>query len=539
MLPIALAAGDVYQAFMDRRSFLTRVAGATGANFVPTSSINRPLSTGLDPYVPSGSEPWNSDLIRIGHLLRRTTMLPTWANMAALSALTPSDAVDLLLNTPSTPARPAVADSLTTNTNGLDTVLIGQLEAKWAADAATLRTWFAGVMRDAGTTIAEKMTMFWSGHFTTQFVADQSYVVAPLLYRQNDHFRQHGLEKFNDLAMSMTLDGGMLDYLGGNQNSVGVPNENYARELMELFTIGLGQYTEGDVKNAARILTGWRIAQYSNEPAPNQIFNTYFLPDQHDIGQKELLGVSFPARDATTNTEYIVRQEEVQKLIDTLFSVRASAAALFISTKLYQFFVYSNPSSSDMLVVQAMADLLVQNNFSIKPVMSALLKSAHFFDNANIGAQIKTPAEFSVGFARQIAPKLNIDTTMVSLGQTLFNPPNVSGWPGWHDWITTTTYPVRANVATAAIAALDDATVTAFIMQFPNYTEAQKLITNVAALLLPRALSAQRSTDLLNKLTGNAPSYEWPTILQSPSTAASNMRQVLTTISELPDFQLC
>jgi uncharacterized protein (DUF1800 family) len=524
---------------MDRRAFLTRVVGSSGASYVPTTSINRPLSTGLEPYVPLAAEPWNTDLIRIGHLLRRTTMMPAWADMVTVSGMTPSAAVDLLLNSPSAPAKPAVADSVTTNQDGLDTVLIGQLQASWASDAAKLRTWFAGVMRDAGLTIAEKMTMFWSGHFTTQFVADQSYVVAPLLYRQNDHFRQHGLEKFNDLAMSMTLDGAMLDYLGGNLNSAGAPNENYARELMELFTIGLGEYTEGDVKNAAKILTGWRIAQYSNAPSPNGIFNTYFLPDQHDVGQKEVLGVSFAARDATTNTEFVVRHDEVQKLIDTLFSVRAAQAALFISTKIYRFFVYSNPAISDMAVIQAMADLLVLNNFAIKPVMSALLKSAHFFDNANIGAQIKTPAEFTVGLARQVAPKLVIDGILIGLGQTLFNPPNVSGWPGWHDWITTTTYPIRADAATTAIAALDDTTVTAFINQFPNYTDAQKLIANVAALLLPRALSAQRATDLLNKLTGNAPAYEWPTILQSPATAASNMRQVLTTISELPDFQLC
>ncbi len=524
---------------MDRRAFLTRITGTSGTQYVPTTSVDRPLSTGLEPYVPLASEPWNTDLVRIGHLLRRTTMMPVWADMVTLSASTPSDAVDLLLNTPSTPTRPAVADNVTTNTDGLDTTLIGQLHAQWESDAAKLRTWFANVLRDAGATIVEKMTLFWSGHFTSQFVAEESYVIAPLLYRQNDHFRQHGLEKFNDLAMNMTLDGGMLAYLGGNLNSVGAPNENYGRELMELFTIGLGQYTEGDVQNAARVLTGWRIAQYSNTPSPNGIFNSYFLPDQHDVGQKSVLGVSFPARDATTNTEYLVRREEIQKLIDTLFTVRAQAAATFICTKLYKFFVYSNPLVPDMSVIQAMAALLIQNNFTIKPVMSALLKSAHFFDNANIGAQIKTPAEFAIGLARQIAPTLVIDSTMESIDQTLFNPPNVSGWPGWHDWVTTTTYPLRSNAATTAIEGLDDATVTAFIKQFPNYTDAQKLVTQVAALLLPRALSTERATDLLNKLTANAPASQWPAILQSPSTAASNMRQMLSLISDLPDFQLC
>lgn len=525
---------------MDRRSFLTAVTGVSGTQFVPTTSINRPLSTGLDPYVPSSTEPWSTDWTRIGHLLRRTTMMPVWADMVALSKLTtPGDAVDLLLNTASTPAKPAVADSVTTNTDGLDTVLIGQLQAQWTADAAKLRAWWEGIMVAAGTTIAEKLTLFWSGHFTTQFVADDTYVVAPLLYRQNDHFRQHGLERFDDLAMSMTLDGAMLDFLGGNLNSVGKPNENYGRELMELFTLGLGQYTEGDVQNAARVLTGWRIAQYSNTPSPNGIFNSYFLPDQHDVGQKEVLGVSFAARDASTNTEYIVRQEEIRKLIDTIFSVRSAAAAKFICTKLYKFFVYSNPADTDMTVVQAMADLLIQSNWEIKPVLRALLASAHFFDNANIGAQIKTPAEFTVGIARQLAPTFAIDAQMTLMGQTLFNPPNVSGWPGWHDWITTTTYPVRSSAAINAITAMSDNDVMAFIQQFPNSTDGAKLITQVAALLLPRPLSTQRASDLQNKLTGNAPLYEWPTILQSSASAASNMRQVLTTISELPDFQLC
>ena len=365
--------------------------------------------------------------------------MPRWSEIDQIAQMSPSEAVDLLLSTPSEPAPPTIADSETESLDGLDTVSQNMLRNKWEADAGVLRKWMVETMTNSPLSIAEKMTLFWSGHFTTEFEVDLDYVVAPLLYRQNKLLRENGLKNFRDLVFYVTLDGAMLVYLGGNLNNAGRPNENYARELLELFTTGLGWYTEGDVQNAARILTGWRIAMFTDKPKPNGPFAAYFLPSAHDINGKQFLGVPFPARDITTNTEFIVRRDEVKKLVDTIFEVRPQAVAKFISRKIYNFFVYANPAQNDESVIDAMAELFIASEFEIKPVMSALLKSQHFFDNANIGAQIKTPAELTVGFSRQLTPPVNPHAKMPALGQVLFDPPNVTGRPGYHDWVTTST----------------------------------------------------------------------------------------------------
>jgi hypothetical protein len=252
------------------------------------------------------------------------------------------------------------------------------------------------------------------------------------------------------------------------------------------------------------------------------------------------MNTSFPARDGSTNTEYLVRKEEIQKLIDVLFVERELAIAKFLCRKLYRFFVYSDPASTDETIVAAMADLLVQNKFEVKPVLATLLKSAHFFDTANIGAQIKTPAEYTIGIARQLWPAVTIDGTMSQLGQELFEPPNVSGWPGYHDWITTNTYPIRGTVAQNAINALDDTAAIAFISQFTTPSDVHILVKEIAQLLMPRPLSTSREANFVQKLTAGAPDYEWPGILSnSPATAARNLRDLLTLIVSMPDFELC
>jgi uncharacterized protein (DUF1800 family) len=525
---------------MDRRAFLRGWIRPSNTALQATASQQasvRPLATGLEPYAPDATQPW--DTYRAAHLLRRAMFMPKWSEIAQIAMMTPSEAVDLLLNTPSTPEPPSIVDSETESLDGLDTQSQNIVRSRWSSDAAALRKWMVEVMTDSPLSIYEKMTLFWSGHFTTEFVADQDYVVAPLLYRQNKLIRENGLKNLKDLVLNITLDGAMLTYLGGNLNSAGKPNENYARELLELFTTGLGWYTEGDVQNAARILTGWRIATFYDKPKPNGAFTTYFIPAAHDTNGKQFLGESFPARDVSTNTEFIVRRDEVKKLVDTIFERRAEAVAKFISRKIYLFFVYSNPSQSDQGVIQAMADLMIKSDFEIKPVVAALLKSQHFFDNANIGAQIKTPAELTIGFCRQLVSPTKPVDKMAPLGQELFDPPNVSGWPGYHDWVTTSTFPRRSELAQEVVSLLDDTLTIAFIKQFPEYTNASKLIDSVALLLLPRKLSTARKAALMDTLLGGSPDYEWQNILSgSPSTAVRHMKDVISRITELPDFQL-
>jgi uncharacterized protein (DUF1800 family) len=472
-------------------------------------------------------------------------MMPIWKDIDTISKLSPSDAVDLLFTTPSNPTPPSIAGKVTHSLNGLDTQKTSAQKAEWVGDDATLKAWYANVLLNSPLSITEKMVMFWSGHFTSQFDASDSYVVAPLLYNQNVLFRNNAVGNFHDLTFGVTLDGGMLVYLGGILNTKSKANENYARELMELFTMGFGSgYTEGDVQEAARILTGWRVAQFTDQEDPNGFLNAYFSPNDHDTGSKQYLGVTFSAIDQNSNTEFLVKKNEIQKLVDTIFKQYPQTVARFICTKIYKFFIYSDPAvvsdPNATAVINAMADLLIQNNFTIEPVMRTLLKSAHFFDNMNIGCQIKTPAEYIIGIARQLGYSVNMADNMTTILQELFNPPNVSGWTGWHDWITTNTYPVRSTIAANAISGMSQQNVIDFINQFPAPTDANKLITALGALMLPRKLATTRHDDLVSRLVAGGKDYEWPSILSStPSDAARNMRDVLTTITDLPDYQLC
>ena len=494
--------------------------------------------TGLEPYVPSDTEPW--DAVRAGHLLRRTTFLPTWSDISTLLGLTPGEAVDLLMSAESTPDPPDMADNVTESLEGLDVTFQNIVRGQWRRDHGSLQRWYAEVMRDAPLSIREKMVGFFSDHFATEFVVDLEFTIAPLLYRQNEMFRQRALGNYADMVTALTLDSAMLVYLGGNLNVRGKPNENYARELLELFTTGLGHYTEGDIQEAARILTGWKVAQFSDQAAPNGIFNPYFIPNDHDTDAKQFFGTSFPARDTDSNTEFLVRRDEITRLVDTIFERRPDAIAQFMCEKLYRFFVYSNPSGDDFGVIDEMAQIFIDNDFTIEPVLSTLFKSAHFFDNLNLGAQLKTPAEYVVGLARQIGEPDGMVGTMNELEMVLFDPPNVSGWSGYRDWVTTNTYPIRSEAAASVVTGLSDNETIAIIESFPEYDDVHVLVRNVAALLLPRHMSEGRTTGLEGILLQGSPDYEWSNILSdSPATAALRFRDMLQRITELPDFQLC
>jgi uncharacterized protein (DUF1800 family) len=367
-----------------------------------------------------------------------------------------------------------------------------------------------------------------------------------LLYIQNQLFRANALGNFQDLVKAITLDGAMLVYLGGNLNVASAPNENYARELMELFTCGInGGYTEADVAAAARILTGWQASSFAQEPDPNGIFQSYFTPGLHDTGDKIYLETDFPAIPTGSNTPQNA-QNEIDKLVDTLFTQTGNAIATFICTKIYQFFVYSDTDTSDpteQSVIAAMATIF-QTNWEIQPVISALLKSEHFFDNVNIGCQNKTPAEYVIGLARQLSPSYSIDGNMTNDGEQFFQPPNVSGWPGYHDWLTTSTYPIRTTQqAVAVIQSMTDDAAIAFIKQFPNttYSDVTALSTAIGQLLLPRPLSTARQTNFTYQLLGtNTNDGQWLSVLNGPtSMLAANIRSLLNYIIALPDFELC
>lgn len=508
----------------------------------------RPVARGERMAVAGGLEPYATPLTPDDayHLLRRVTFAPTVALAQQLTGKTANEAVELLLGDGSddAPAPPGDwVDSWTENPANADLPTRFAIEDMWESNFAALQRWWVGLMGSETLPAREKLTLFWSGHFTSEFSYDDYFMPPQLLYRQNQLLRSLRLGGFRELAEEVTLNGAMLAYLGGELNKVGKPNENYARELLELFTTGLGWYTEGDIQEAARVLTGWRIAKFSDEPALNDRYNTYFDAPSHDIDAKQFMGESIAARTPDNNTEFLVRRDEVRELIHIIFRQRTDAAAMFICRKLYHYFVYSKPSAGDEQFIGQLAALFKQEGFAIRPVVAALLKSAHFFDEANRGVQIKTPAENLVGFPRQIGVSSTTESNsmMIAVEQNLMDPPNVAGWEGYRSWISTKTYPLRTQFARTYLQNVSDAALVALARQFADdYTDVYKITTALERYFLPRPVSQARHDNYVKVLLQNAPDYEWPEIiLNNEAGAALRLRALIGAFIKAPDFHLC
>ncbi len=272
----------------------------------------------------------------------------------------------------------------------------------------------------------EKMTLFWHGHFATSYrnVEDSWH-----MYQQNQMLRANALGNVRDLMQGIIRDPAMLKYLNNNQNRKDSPNENLGRELLELFSLGEGNYTERDIKEAARTLTGFTFEDNDFR----------FNKNQHDNGTKQVLGVRGNI-DGNALVSAILKQK---------------ACALFITLKLYRFFVRDIPmdlsaiDSNSRKVILQLAQMLRLNNYELKPVISKLLLSEHFYDAVNIGSKIKSPSELLIGSVRSLRVPVR-DISIVSdamdlMGQSLYMPPSVKGWDGGRSWINTSTMFVRQN----------------------------------------------------------------------------------------------
>jgi uncharacterized protein (DUF1800 family) len=281
--------------------------------------------------------------------------------------------------------------------------------------------WWLVRMRYTSRPLVEKMALFWHGHFATG-VSKVGIRNLALMRQQNDLFRSSGLGGFGDLLLSISQDPAMLIWLDGRQNHRNAPNENYGRELMELFTLGIGNYSEDDVKAAARAFTGWSL-----DRDLHYVFNT----KDHDTGSKTFLG-----QTGAWNGDDIIR-----------ILLTQPAAAQFLARKLVRFFVSDPP---DQGLVDSLAGTLRSSNYDMRTTLRALFKSDAFSGAAAYHALIKSPAEFVVGALRTLnvgTNGLGLPVLMNALGQALFNPPNVAGWPGGVAWIATNTLLARDNFA--------------------------------------------------------------------------------------------
>lgn len=477
------------------------------------------------------------------HLLRRLTFAPTYDTASVLVGKTAAEAIDSLLGNSVLPLEnlPTWINDVTENPKGADIFTQNGIYSRWSSQFANFQSWWINRMINERMTVSEKLTTFWSGHFTSEFAFDDNFIPPQQLFRQYQAFYNDKLGSFKKMVFDITLDGAMLVYLGGSLNIKGKPNENYARELMELFTMGIGQYTEGDIQEAARILTGWKVGLYNDEPALNGYFAPYFSPTLHDTGAKQFLGVTIPARDGDSNTEYLVKTQEIQKLVDILFERRSDAIAKFMARKLYRFFIYSNPNGGDEEFISELGKEFKNNDFEIKPTLKKLLTSELFFAEENRGVQIKTPLEFVVGMGRQLGVSLNDPVGQTrTLEQSLMDPPNVAGWDGYRTWISTKTYPARRKYATDVVNSMNDSQLLSFAKQFPDYKDADKVTTAIELYLLPKEISTGRHINYRDDvLLQKQPVYEWEAMLNAGAPAARGIKALLLALIKAPDFQLC
>ena len=296
------------------------------------------------------------------------------------------------------------------------------------ADRAQLREvrhWWLERMATTARPLEEKMTLFWHGHFATGYRAiEDSWHLAV----QNQLFRAHALGSFKDLTHRIIRDPAMLRYLDNHRNVARRPNENLARELMELFTLGEGNgYSEADIKEAARALTGYHFDD-----------DAFVFRDRlHDHGMKRILGRSgrFDGDD----------------LVDLLFA--QPTAAEFLVLKLYRFFVHDLPGGEiappRRRFLAALAGEFRRSGFDVGSVLATLFRSAHFHHPSNVTARIKSPVELAIGTVRTLGTPLRslraADDALAAMGQDLLEPPSVRGWPGGRTWINTSTLFVRQS----------------------------------------------------------------------------------------------
>ncbi len=268
----------------------------------------------------------------------------------------------------------------------------------------------------------EKMTLFWHGHFATSV----QKVKSPLLmHQQNALFRRQALGNFKALTHEICEDPAMMLYLDTDKNVKGQPNENFARELLELFTLGEGSgYTETDIAEAARAFTGYQLNRFAGKPT--------FVPKKHDHGEKTFMGKSGA-----------FKQDDI---VDVVFGTPRCAE--FMVAKIWEFFAYETPSDE---IVLPLAKQFRESGYEIKPLLRTIFLSEAFNSAEALRTQIKSPVQFIVQMTRELelpkVPPRIAENAMEQLGQVLYNPPNVAGWEGGRSWINTNTLLTRYNIA--------------------------------------------------------------------------------------------
>jgi len=508
----------------------------------------------LEPY----SGPWDKRAAL--HLLRRTIVAPSYDDLESALARSLDDLLDTLLADPGAlPAPPRYvgewmnADLIYWESGRVDVANTFFSE---------LRRWWLMLMVNGGLSLRERMTLFWHNHFANNasLVVDARY-----MYQQNQLFRRHALGNFRELVRGVTLDKAMLEFLNGKGSKRDYTNENYARELQELFTIGIADndgnpnYTQDDVVQAALALTGWDWIGLKGEVMSNFITG-------HDPVDKVVYGEAIKGN--------LEGGPELARLLDIIFAKEESAR--YVIRKLYRFFVYTDTTLTPVMpidqeveekIIAPLAADFRAAEWDIVPVLRRLLRSRHFFDAGFVGGMIKSPVDLFAGLLRamQVGPFQGeraefgahiVQERSMKLGQNLFHPPGVQGWQFHRSWIGTTTLPQRNRdtddllfgTETTIIDRLNPLIsgpinrngsfaldVLAFARQFPSFTDPRQLVADIALHLLGYPPSDALLLRLEREMVGDR-GYEWNDI--TDDLRATKLRTMLRHLMRAPNFQL-
>jgi uncharacterized protein (DUF1800 family) len=389
------------------------------------------------PHVGSGTDwisPLGSESARVMQLLRRATLGYTPVQLEAALSDGFNRTVDRLIETkPAEP--PALAAASTPG-------------GRFAV--AQLQQWWIQHMLSSGTPFAERMTLFWHGHFTSDYrkAADETF-----MYWQNLTWRRMSMGNLRSMLMQVTTDPAMLRYLDLATSTGQNPNENYSRELMELFTMGPGNYTEDDVRQSARALAGWQLPQ-PDSFADVTVDNANKVTRRLAVYTTQKAGVFNTRRSYRGAVTYLGQTGtlDTQGVVDRILAQPATAQ--FIASKVAQHFVTARPDPS---YVKSLGDTFRRSKYDVKTLMHAVFTSPEFTAPQSYRTMVKTPTEFMIHAARALGmtnPTKLVATSGSGMGQTLFDPPDVSGWPNNDSWISSNTVVERVNFATNVMSQL-------------------------------------------------------------------------------------
>lgn len=550
---------------MDRRSSLAVMFGKK-QTAKKTTVATPPLLSSLSPY--SGT--W--DFATAKHLLGRTMYGPTYAEIKQAVDNGLANTISKLFDTSNGLPDPPVYFDFENDPN----VPIGEtwVHTPPAANVQNLNgarnrsngAWLFGLMLNGGVSIREKMVLFWHNHFVVGQVARNQYE-----YWYMNTFRENATGNFKTITEAMTIDPAMLTYLNGRQNTRRAPNENYARELLELFAIGKGDvagpgdyttFTEDDVVEIARALTGW-ITRTSNSNG----VGAEYVENRHDLDDKQL-SHQFGNKVIKNSGD-----QEYKEVIDIIF--QQDEVARFISRRLHIWFVGSNIDSFvEAEIIEPMAALIRDNNYEIQPALEALLSSEYFYEESIRGCMVSHPIDHMFKMIRTLDFKLPTDTLedqyngwlnlarlAAAQEMVIFNHPTVAGWkafyqaPQYYDvWINSVSLPIREALAERLISGFNfrgkryEFDLLAAIAELKNPSDPYELIGDLAKVFFPYPIAQNQLEYLTDFLIQGNQYYVWsleyndyladPTNNGKREAAHSKLEAMIEAMFKMPEFYL-